>query len=701
MQNSDIESKQIIILRSRGMFNEKFGCMVFNESVMKSHLKDATFKKLMKIKKEGMALDREIADEVAEAMKNWAMDNGATHYTHWFQPMTGITAEKHDSFIDNDGEGNPILEFSGKALIKQESDASSFPSGGIRATFEARGYTVWDPTSDAFIKEDTLCIPTAFESFNGAVLDKKTPLLRSINALNKHALRVLALFGQNPKFVYPNVGLEQEYFLIDKKDYAKRRDIIVCGRTLFGAPTPKGQLLSDQYLGNIRPRVKAFMMELDEELWKLGIFAKTEHNEVAPCQHEMAAVYTRATISIDQNQLTMEMMKKIADKHGFYCLLHEKPFAGINGSGKHNNWSISTDEGENLINPGKAPYENIKFQLFLTAIVKAVDDYQDLLKIAVSTAGNDHRLGGHEAPPAIISMYLGSKLSNVVEAIISGTDLEAAQEKAKRKPEDEDRNRTSPFAYTGGKFEFRMPGASDNVSCANYILNTAVAESLKQFADRLEKFAGKASLDKEIKKLIREELKAHQRILFDGNGYSSEWVREAKKRGLLNLKSTPEAYAHFDDEKNVELLTSHGILSVEELEARKNIGLSKYSTVINIEANTMLLMTKKDIIPACIKYSSEIAYGIESKESLGLDVSHEKEILTAINSHVKALTENNTVLETAIAKQPADDAKRAIHDYKKIVPAMEEERKIVDELELLIDKKEWPYPDYTDLLNYV
>ncbi len=683
------------------MFNEKFGCMVFNESVMKSHLKDATFKKLMKIKKEGMALDREIADEVAEAMKNWAMDNGATHYTHWFQPMTGITAEKHDSFMDNDGEGNPILEFSGKALIKQESDASSFPSGGIRATFEARGYTVWDPTSDAFIKEDTLCIPTAFESFNGAVLDKKTPLLRSINALNKQALRVLALFGQNVKFVCPNVGLEQEYFLIDKKDYAKRRDIIVCGRTLFGAPTPKGQLLSDQYLGNIRPRVKAFMKELDEELWKLGIFAKTEHNEVAPCQHEMAAVYTKATISIDQNQLTMEMMKKIANKHGFYCLLHEKPFAGINGSGKHNNWSISTDEGENLINPGKAPYENIKFQLFLTAIIKAVDDYQDILKVAVSTAGNDHRLGGHEAPPAIISMYLGRKLSNVVDAIISGTDLEAAQEKAKKKPEDEDRNRTSPFAYTGGKFEFRMPGASDNVSCANYILNTAVAESLRQFADRLEKFAGKAGLDREMKKLIREELKAHQRILFDGNGYSSEWIREAKKRGLLNLKSTPEAYARFDDEKNVQLLTSHGILSLEELEARKNIGLSKYSTVINIEANTMLLMTKKDIIPACIKYSGEIAYGIESKESLGLDVSHEREILNSINEHVKALTANNIILETAIAKQPADDAKRAMYDYKKIVPAMEKERNIVDELELLVDKKEWPYPDYTDLLNYV
>ena len=410
-----------------GMMINEFGSMVFNENVMRSRLKDATFKKLMKIRKEGMPLEWDVAEEVAEAMKNWAMDNGATHYAHWFQPMTGITAEKHDAFLDNDGEGNPIFELSGSELIKRESDASSFPSGGMRSTFEARGYTVWDPTSDVFIKEDTLCIPTAFESFNGIVLDKKTPLLRSINALNKQALRVLALFGQQPKFVFPNLGLEQEYFLIDKADYERRRDIIVCGRTLFGAKTPKGQILSDQYLGNIRPRVKAFMAELDEELWKLGIFAKTEHNEVAPCQHEMAAVYTRATISIDQNQLTMEIMKKVADRHGFHGLLNEKPFEGINGSGKHNNWSVATDEGENLFNPGKNPYENTKFQLFLAAVIKAVDDYQDLLKVSVSTASNDHRLGGHEAPPAIISVYLGSRLTNMVEAIISGVDLEEAK----------------------------------------------------------------------------------------------------------------------------------------------------------------------------------------------------------------------------------------------------------------------------------
>ncbi len=682
------------------MINE-FGSMVFNENVMRSRLKDATFKKLMKIRKEGMPLEWDVAEEVAEAMKNWAMDNGATHYAHWFQPMTGITAEKHDAFLDNDGEGNPIFELSGSELIKRESDASSFPSGGMRSTFEARGYTVWDPTSDVFIKEDTLCIPTAFESFNGIVLDKKTPLLRSINALNKQALRVLALFGQQPKFVFPNLGLEQEYFLIDKADYERRRDIIVCGRTLFGAKTPKGQILSDQYLGNIRPRVKAFMAELDEELWKLGIFAKTEHNEVAPCQHEMAAVYTRATISIDQNQLTMEIMKKVADRHGFHCLLNEKPFEGINGSGKHNNWSVATDEGENLFNPGRNPYENTKFQLFLAAVIKAVDDYQDLLKVSVSTASNDHRLGGHEAPPAIISVYLGSRLTNMVEAIISGVDLEEAQANAVRKGDDEDRNRTSPFAYTGGKFEFRMAGASDNVSCANYVLNTSLAESLRQFADRLEKYAGKASLEREMKKLIREELKAHQRILFDGDGYSNEWVKEAKKRGLYNLKSTPEAYAHFDDPKNVEMLGRHGILSYDEIEARKNIGLVKYTNVINIEANTMLLMTKKEIIPACIRFSNEIAFGIESKEALGLDMEHEKSLLKDISDHVKALMENNTVLETLIAKQPSDDEKRAMYDYKKIVPAMTEERRIVDELELMIDKEEWPYPDYTDMLHYV
>lgn len=687
-------------MKEEAMINE-FGSMVFNENVMRSRLKDATFKKLMKIRKEGMPLEWDVAEEVAEAMKNWAMDIGATHYAHWFQPMTGITAEKHDAFLDNDGEGNPIFELSGSELIKRESDASSFPSGGMRSTFEARGYTVWDPTSDVFIKEDTLCIPTAFESFNGIVLDKKTPLLRSINALNKQALRVLALFGQQPKFVFPNLGLEQEYFLIDKADYERRRDIIVCGRTLFGAKTPKGQILSDQYLGNIRPRVKAFMAELDEELWKLGIFAKTEHNEVAPCQHEMAAVYTRATISIDQNQLTMEIMKKVADRHGFHCLLNEKPFEGINGSGKHNNWSVATDDGENLFNPGKNPYENTKFQLFLAAVIKAVDDYQDLLKVSVSTASNDHRLGGHEAPPAIISVYLGSRLTNMVEAIISGVDLEEAQANAVRKGDDEDRNRTSPFAYTGGKFEFRMAGASDNVSCANYVLNTSLAESLRQFADRLEKYAGKASLEKEMKKLIREELKAHQRILFDGDGYSNEWVKEAKKRGLYNLKSTPEAYAHFDDPKNVEMLGRHGILSYDEIEARKNIGLVKYTNVINIEANTMLLMTKKEIIPACIRFSNEIAFGIESKEALGLDMEHEKALLKDISDHVKALMENNTVLETLIAKQPSDDEKRAMYDYKKIVPAMAEERRIVDELELMIDKEEWPYPDYTDMLHYV
>lgn len=682
------------------MINETFGSMVFNESVMKRHLKDATFKKLMKIRKEGVALDNEIADEVAEAMKNWAMDKGATHYTHWFQPMTGVMAEKHESFLENDGEGNPILEFSGKELIRQETDASSFPSGGIRSTFEARGYTVWDPTSDVFIKEDTLCIPSSFGSYNGVILDKKTPLLNSIKALSKQAIRVLNLFDEHPRLVYPNVGLEQEYFLIDRKDYAKRPDIQMCGRTLFGAPTPKGQILSDYYTSSITPRVKAFMADLDEELWKLGIFAKTEHNEVAPCQHEMAAVYTKATVCIDQNQLTMEIIKKVAERHGFYCLLHEKPFAGINGSGKHNNWSISTDYGENLLNPGKAPYDNIKFQLFLTAVIKAVDDYQDLLKISVSSASNDHRLGGHEAPPAIISVYLGSRLQGVIDAIVNGTEYEEGSSIPARKPEEEDRNRTSPFAYTGGKFEFRMPGSSDNVSCANYVLCTAVAESLMQFADKLEKFSGKPMLEKEIKKLIREELKAHERIIFNGNGYSNEWVKEAKRRGLYNLKSTPEAYAHFDDEKNVDLLTRHGILTYTELIGRKVIGMEKYANIINIEADTMLLMTKKGFMPASIKYSSELACGIESKERLGLDVSHEKAILSDINGLVKNLTEEIATLEALMAKQPETAEKKSLYDYKKLLPSMEKVREIVDALELKVAKEYWPYPDYSDILYY-
>ena len=684
------------------MFADSFGSMVFNEKVMRDALSSESFKRLMKIRHEGMPMDdKTLADEVAEAMKKWAIEKGATHYTHWFQPMTGATAEKHDSFLDRDSDGNPILELSGKTLLKGESDASSFPSGGMRETFEARGYTVWDPTSDAFIREDTLCIPTSFGSFDGAVLDKKTPLLRSVETLNTQAVRLLRTFGIETKYVYPSVGLEQEYFLINKEDCAKRRDLILTERTLFGAPTPKGQVLEDHYYGTIRPRVKAFMKELDDELWKVGIYSKTEHNEVAPCQHEMAPIFARSNIAVDENQLTMDIMKKVANRHGFVCLLHEKPFEGINGSGKHNNWSISTAEGENLMNPGKEPEKNIKFLLFITAVIKAVDDYQVLLRISVSSAGNDRRLGGNEAPPAIISMYLGDRLRTIIASIISGSDLETETKKAALTAKNDDRNRTSPFAFTGNKFEFRMPGSAENVSCTNYVLNTIVAESLKQFADRLEPFAGKDNFEAEVRKLIREELTAHERILFEGNGYSKEWVKEAKRRGLAAFKSTPEAFEHFDDEKNIELLVSHGILNKEEIKARKVIGFTKYNNIINVEARTMLLMAEKDIVPAAIKYSSELAYGIESKQALQLDVEHELKLMSDINEHVKALMLNNETLRTALDTQPTDPMKQGMNAYKKIVPVMEEERRIVDELELLVDKNSWPYPDYTDMLYYV
>ncbi len=691
------------------MYNEGFGSMVFNETVMKTFLKDATYRKLMKIRKEGMALDPEMADEVAEAMMNWAMENGATHYTHWFQPMTGITAEKHTAFLDRSAYGEPIVEFSGKALIKGESDASSFPSGGIRATFEARGFTVWDPTSDAFIKEKTLYIPTAFCSYNGAVLDKKTPLLRSIEALNKQALRVLNLLGEEPRFVYPTAGLEQEYFLINKTDYAKRRDLILTGRTLFGANTPKGQILADHYTGSIRPRVKAFMEDLDEELWKLGVYSKTEHNEAAPCQHEMAPIFARTNIAIDNNQLTMEVMKKVADRHGFVCLLHEKPFEGINGSGKHNNWSMSTDAGDNLFSPGKHPETNLRFLLFLAAVVKAVDEYQDLLRISVASAGNDHRLGGNEAPPAIISMYLGRRLTTIVEALLHDADpgeaLAGANASAGRLPNgergDDDRNRTSPFAFTGNRFEFRMPGASENVSCTNYIINTSVAESLRCFADRLEKYAGTPQFEDEVRALIVEELKVHERIFFDGNGYGDAWLEEANRRGLCNYRSTPEAFVHYDDPKNVRLFTEHGILTEEEIQARKNIGLTEYVKIVNIEANTMVLITEKEVIPAVISAASDMAFGIESKDALGLNMDYERERLQKITESIRALTENNAKIRRETAVQITDAAESGMHTYRDLIPLMEEERRLVDGLELLVDKKNWPYPDYTDLLYYV
>ena len=687
---------------------ELFGSMSFNENIMKEYLTDKTYKRLMKIRKEGSAMDPDIADEVAAAMKSWAISKGATHYTHWFQPMTGITAEKHDAFLEPDKEGKPVLEFTGKALIKGEPDASSFPSGGIRATFEARGYTVWDPTSDAFIKDDTLCIPTAFCSYTGAVLDKKTPLLRSMEALNKQAIRILRLFGSDAKYVYTTVGCEQEYFLVNKEDYAQRPDLILTGRTLFGNPTPKGQTLEDHYFGTIRPRVKAFMKDLDEELWKFGIYSKTEHNEVAPCQHEMAPIFARSNVAADENQLVMETMKKVADRHGFVCLLHEKPFEGINGSGKHNNWAISTDSGENLLNPGKHSAGNTRFLLFLAAVVKAVDEYQDLLRISVATAGNDHRLGANEAPPAIVSMFVGDELMATIDALIEGKAPEEKKEESlptkvsmlpNIKKDNTDRNRTSPFAFTGNKFEFRMPGSAVNISCTNIMLNTAVAESLRQFADRLEKESG--DFDANVRKLVGEELKKHQRILFNGNGYSDEWVKEAERRGLLNLKSTPEAYAHYNDQKNLDLFAKHGIYTKDELEARQVIGLSEYAKIISIEAETMLQMTDKEILPASLAFGGDIAASAQTKKELGVPAEVETKLLKDLSAHNTALYENGEKLKKALAATPDGAQHAADYMYETIVPLMDAERKEADALEALVGKEYWPYPDYTDLLFYV
>ena len=562
---------------------ELFGSLSFNETVMRDRLPKVVFKALKQTMEEGTPLAPGVANVVASVMKDWAIERGATHFTHWFQPMTGVTAEKHDSFLSPQGDGSVIMEFSGKELTKGEPDASSFPSGGLRATFEARGYTAWDPTSYAFIKDHTLCIPTAFCSYTGEVLDKKTPLLRSMDAISREACRVLKLFGKDVKRVTTTVGAEQEYFLIRKEDYAKRLDLILSGRTLFGAHSPKGQEMEDHYFGSIRPRVKAFMEDLDEELWKLGVAAKTEHNEVAPCQHEMAPVFSTTNIATDHNQIAMELMKEVAERHGFVCLLNEKPFEGINGSGKHNNWSISTDTGENLLDPGKTPISNAQFLLFLTAVIKAVDEYQDLLRISVASAGNDHRLGANEAPPAIVSMYVGDDLEDVIECIISGKDWNKERKTAVAIgasvlppiPLDQsDRNRTSPFAFTGNKFEFRMPGSSFNIACTNIMLNTAVAEALSQFADELE---NASNLEEAMTTLIRRELKAHRRIIFNGNGYSKEWEEEAARRGLQNLRSTPEALAHYTDEKNVRLFTKHNVYTVEEMRSREEIGLEAVS----------------------------------------------------------------------------------------------------------------------------
>ena len=688
---------------------ELFGSMVFDDRTMEARLPKETYRALQQTIKKGKHLDIEVATVVANAMKDWAIERGATHFTHWFQPMTGITAEKHDSFISPKDGGKIIMEFSGKELIKGEPDASSFPSGGLRATFEARGYTAWDATSYAFIKDGVLCIPTVFCSYGGEALDQKTALLRSMEAINRQALRVLHLFGNaDATSVKTTVGPEQEYFLVDKDMFDRRKDLIYTGRTLFGARAPKGQELDDHYFGTIKPRVAAFMKELNEELWKLGILAKTEHNEVAPAQHEMAPIFTTTNIAADHNQLTMEIMQKVAKKHGMVCLLHEKPFAGVNGSGKHNNWSISTDTGTNLLEPGETPYENAQFLLFLCAVIKAVDEYQDLLRISVASAGNDHRLGANEAPPAIVSMFLGTDLAEILEAIEKDEKYDAKQKDLMRIgvhtlpkfPKDTtDRNRTSPFAFTGNKFEFRMLGSAASISCANTVLNTSVAEELKQFADKLD---GAADFETALHDLIKETIKAHKRIIFNGDGYDESWVKEAERRGLLNLKTTPDALAHMLDEKNVKLFTSHKVLTETELKARHEVRLENYCKVVNIEALTMLDMARKDILPAMSSYSAELASDAAAKTALlgDADCSYEKESVKSLCALIGATHRGVKKLEDDLLAAKSVTAPEALADVYKstILDDMRALRISVDEMETLASAKAWPYPCYGDLL---
>ena len=687
---------------------ELFGSMVFNENVMKERLPKDVYRKLKNTMREGTAIDADVAAVVATAMKDWAVTKGATHYTHWFQPLTGVTAEKHDSFISPTDDGGVMMEFSGKELIKGEPDASSFPSGGLRATFEARGYTAWDPTSYAFVKDGTLYIPTAFCSYTGQILDKKTPLLRSMEAVSKQACRVLALFGKNVRRVTATVGPEQEYFLIDRDDYAKRKDLIFTGRTLFGAKPPKGQEMEDHYFGSIRPRVAAFMAELDEELWKLGIFSKTKHNEVAPCQHEMAPVFTSVNIASDHNQLTMEVMKRVAQKHHFVCLLHEKPFEGINGSGKHNNWSMSTDEGENLLDPGKKPSENLQFLLFLTAVIKAVDEYQDLLRISVASAGNDHRLGANEAPPAIVSMFIGEELQGILDAIEAGEDY-TGHGKTQMDlgvsvlpditKDATDRNRTSPFAFTGNKFEFRMLGSAINIACPNIMINTMVAEELRLFADELE---GAADFKAAVFALIKREVAAHKRIIFNGNGYDDAWVAEAEKRGLHNLKSTAEALPHYTDEANVELFARHNVYTREEMESREEALLEEYYKTLHIEALTMSDMVREEILPACVAYEKDLADTVKVKKDAGVAGGMEAGLLGRVSALTEELYTKCSELDQAVADAPKDDSKKTVNYYHDVILAkMDEVRASADQLEMLVGKKYWPFPTYSDILFYV
>lgn len=689
--------------------SDYFGSMVFDDRVMRATLSADVYRSLKRTIDRGSQLDISVANAVANAMKDWAVAHGATHYTHWFQPLTGITAEKHDSFITPAPDGRVIMEFSGKELIKGEPDASSFPSGGLRATFEARGYTAWDPTSYAFIKGKTLCIPTAFCSYGGEALDKKTPLLRSMEALNRQAMRILKLFGNtNVKCVRTSVGPEQEYFLIDKEMYDKRKDLIYTGRTLFGAKAPKGQELDDHYFGVIKPRVEEYMADLNEELWKLGVLAKTEHNEVAPAQHELAPIYSTTNIATDHNQLTMEIMQKVASRHGLVCLLHEKPFAGVNGSGKHNNWSMATDKGVNLLTPGETPHENAQFLLFLCAVLKAVDDYQDLLRIAVATAGNDHRLGANEAPPAVLSVFLGDELTAVLEAIENDKPY-SGKKKTQLKlgvdvlplfqKDTTDRNRTSPFAFTGNKFEFRMLGSSNSIACANIMLNAAVAESLKQYADRLE---GVEDFNTALHLMIKKTIKDHKRIVFNGNGYDEAWIKEAERRGLSNYRTTPDCMPHLLDKKNVDMLTSQGVYSETELKSRCDIMLDNYCKAVLIEAETMVDMAEKQLIPAVEKYVSKICETAISKKNFMPDISCDYE--HGLVKTLSSLTERGQALASELkesvvhVKDFCDIISEADYIRDEILPKMSALRAVVDEAETKTAAEYWPIPTYGELL---
>lgn len=689
---------------------ELFGSKVFNDAAMRKYLPESIYEALKNTISDGSPLDKEIATSVADAMKNWALDNGATHYCHWFQPMTGTTAEKHDSFLSPIGEGRIALEFRGKELIKGESDASSFPNGGLRSTFEARGYTAWDPTSYAFIKDHTLCIPTAFCSYGGQVLDKKTPLLRSVEALNVQAMRILRLFGNTTATrVETTVGAEQEYFLIDESMYEKRKDLILCGRTLFGAKPPKGQELNDHYFGTIKPRVSQFMEALNKELWKLGIPAKTEHNEAAPSQHELAPVFESANIATDHNQITMAVMRKLAPQFGYACLLHEKPFEGVNGSGKHNNWAISTNEGENLLKPGKKPAENKQFLLFLAAVIAAVDKNQDLLRLSAATAGNDCRLGGHEAPPAIISMYLGSELCEILDTIEHGDQYNAHGKVVMKSgvevlptfsQDTSDRNRTSPMAFTGNKFEFRMLGSSASVAETNIIMNTIVADTLCDFADELE---NAQDINTALSELLRRTIREHRRILFNGDNYSHEWVEEAARRGLLNIPSANEAIPHLTDEKNVRLFEKHRVFTEQELISRREILLGEYAKILNIEGQTLSEMVRREILPAVIRYCSDLSQAVLNKKALGLTTEPEWTLLTRLSDLAQTLSTETALLEGELeeAKSLKGTAKEIADRYRNVIFArMNSIRTVIDAIEPDVDASVWPYPTYTDILFY-